>query len=193
MMNALPYLATMAMVCAAIVALLLARRRADHRPFAVFLCVVTVANLLRVARGLIAPIRPLDAPPYEGWARVVFHIDQGLFLSWAAGLAVLVVVLFISSPRWPAILPGVAWAGTVGYLATHYPAVRGEALRDVYLAAELGALVVATGSIITWTWRRASPTSAHACALFVVLFQAVVLMGGALRYGIFQYWYLDQM
>jgi hypothetical protein len=69
---------------------------------------------------------------------------------------------------------------------------RGETLRSIYLAAELGALAVAAGAIITWTWRRASPTPAHACALFVVLVDGVALLGGALRYG-FDHWYLDQI
>jgi len=153
----------------------------------------TLAQLLSTGIGAVyPPIRPLDAPPLEGWARVAFHAQQALFLTWPAGLAAIVLVLFVSR-RWTAALPGVAWAALVAYLSTHYPAVRGDALRGVYLAAELAAVTVAAGSIITWTWRRASPTPAHACALFVALIDAVALIGGALRYGVFEYWYLDQI
>jgi hypothetical protein len=181
-----------ALVCCTGVAVLVARRRPDHRPFAAFFGVVTLANLVRAGLTIVAPIRPLGSEPFTGVARVVFHIEEALFLTWPAGLAALVVMLFVT-PRWTAALPGVTWAGVVAYLVTHYPAIRGQALGEVYLLAELAALTVASGVMIAWTWRRASPAPAHLCTLLVVLVDWVALMGGSLRWGLWDHYYLDQI
>lgn len=181
------------LLAAAISAVLLARRRPDHLPFAIFLFVVAVATAIRDRLAALYPLlRPLGSPPLEGAARVALHMDQALFLTWAGGIATTSIVLFAERRRL-AILPGIAWIGLVAYLATHYPAVRGEDLRRVYLAAELGALCVAAACIILWTWRRLPPTPARVGLLAVAIVDGVTLVAGAWRHGFWDHWHLQQI
>src|SRR5262249_10123940 len=126
------WITRVALVVGAVFAVAFARRRTDHRPFAIFMVWIPLAEIGRAALAAgFGLIRPLGSPPFSGAARIAFHIDEALFLSSSAGLAATVIVLFTPRP-WRALLPIVAWAGLVAYLATHYPEVRGEALRDIY-------------------------------------------------------------
>lgn len=187
------WIARLTQIAAAVSAVLLARRRADHRPFAVFLLVVTAANLARAVLASVYPLlRPLDMPPLEGAARVAFHAEQALFTTWPAGIAAVSIALF-ARRRWLALLPGFAWIGLVAYLATHYPTVRGEELRRVYLVAELGALCVTAAGAVLWTWRRESPSPARVALMCVVLMEGACLLAGAWRRGFWIYWNLQQI
>jgi hypothetical protein len=170
----------------------LTRLRTDHRPFAVFLAWFVCVEALRSALGQSFDlIRPLGSLPFAGASRVAFHVDQTMELSWSAGLAALAIWLF-AKRRALALLPALAWAGAVAYLATHYPAIRGEALRLVYLGAELAALAVAAASIVTWGWRRESPTPVQVCTLLVCLVDGGLLLAGAQRWGFWSRWDLQQ-
>lgn len=173
----------------AVSAVILGRRRADHRAFAAFLLLMAAKSIARAF--LAAPVRSLDAPPFTGAARLSFHLEEALFLAWPAGVAA-VALWYFAGPRWSAV-PALIWALVVGYLATHYPAVRGEALRDVYAAAELAAVLASAGAITRWTWRRLSPTPAHVCVLLVVLVDGGATLAGSLRWGLWAFWYLDQI
>ena len=187
------WITRVALVVGAVVGVVFARRRTDHHPFAIFMVWIPLAETVRAALAAgFGLLRPLGSPPFSGAARIAFHIDEALFLSSSTGLAAIVIVLF-AARLWRAVLPIVAWAGLVAYLATHYPEVRGEALRDVYLGADLATLTVAAGAIITWTWRRASPTPAHICVLLFCLMDWVTVLGGSLRWGLWDRWYLDQI
>jgi hypothetical protein len=186
------WVATLALLWAAVSAVRLARARRDHRVFAVFLVWVASVDILREALALrFDLLRPLDSPPFTGATRVAFHIDEAIGLSAPAAMAIATVMLF-ARRRWLALFPGLAWAGAVAYLATHYPAIRGEALRLVYLGADLAALAVAAASIITWGWRREFPTPARVCALLVCLVDGGLLFTGAQRWGFWSRWDLQQ-
>lgn len=191
-MSALRYVATALQIGAAGAAVLLARRRVDHRPFAVFFVATTAANFLRFIRHeAFAPIRPIGSPPFVGAARVAFHIDQALFLAWPAAFAALAIWLF-AKRRALALLPMLAWVVAVAYLATHYPAVRGEALHRFYLGAELGALAVAVSSIASLWWRRSPITPAGTCLLCCIAVDGGTLFAGAWRWGFWSEWALNQ-
>jgi hypothetical protein len=191
-MSALRYIVTALQIGAAVAALFLARRREDHRPFAVFFVGTTAANLLRFLRHeTFAPIRPLGSPPFVGAARVAFHMDEALFLAWPAAFAALAIWLF-AQRRALALLPAFAWVVAVAYLATHYPAVRGEALRRFYLGAELGALAVAVSSIASLWWRHGPIAPAGTCLLCCIAVDGGTLFAGAWRWGFWSEWALNQ-
>jgi hypothetical protein len=136
-------------------------------------------------------IRPLGSPPFTGAARVAFHVDEAIELSWAAGLAALAIIVF-AGRRFAGVAIGLLWVATVAYLATHYPEIRGDALREVYLAVELAALAVAAGSIVSWTWRREPPTPARISVLAICLTDGITLLAGAWRWGFWVHWELNQ-
>ena len=185
--------ARITLVLAAASAMVLARRRADHRHFAIFLAWFVCVEVLRSALGQsFNLVRPPGLPPFIGAARVAFHIDQAMELSWDAGLAAVAIIVF-PRQRWRVVIVALVWASMVAYLATHYPEVRGDSLRRVYLAAELTALAVATASIITWTWRREPPTPARICVLCVCIADLITLLAGAWRWGYWIHWDLNQV
>jgi len=187
------WLARLTQIAAAVSAVLLARRRADHRPFAVYMVSVTVANTMRaMLTAWWCPIRPLGSPPFTGSARLAFHVDEAVGLALPAALAITAIVLFAERRRL-AVVPALAWIGGVAYLCASYPEVRGEQLRRVYLAAELGALCIAAGAITLWTWRRLPPTPARVALLAVVIVDGVTLIAGAWRYGFWDHWHLQQI
>jgi hypothetical protein len=206
--------ARIALLASAVTAVILARRRRDHRSFAIFLVWLTCVD--GVCSALVQ-IRPLDAPPLTGTARLAFHVETALSLSTSAALAITAIVLFGGARRipahhvdgaepsgpsertapslWPLALIALAWAGAVVYVSALYPdpAVRGEGLRRIYLAGELSAVMVALGMIVRWTWRRLPPTPARIALLGVVLGDAVVLLFGAMRWGLWTHYALDQI
>lgn len=182
----------MSLFAAAMSAAALAWRRADHRPLATFFGWLVWVEILRsVLNQHFRLIRPLGSPPFTGSTLVASHVNHAIELSWSAGLAIVVLLAF-QHRRWLAVLVILSWAGAVVYLVTHYPEIRGEALRKVYLAAELAALTIATASIITWTWRREPPTPARIGILCVCVADVVTFIAGAWRWGFWIHWDLNQ-
>lgn len=110
----------------------------------------------------------------------------------AAGLAALAVVL-CAERRSLALLVGLGWALAVGYLSTHYPEVRHDALRRFYLFVELAALAVSIASIATLWWRRLPMTPARQCLLCCVAVDGGTLFIGAWRWGFWEQWSLNQL
>jgi hypothetical protein len=191
-MSALRYIATALQIGAAVPAVLLARRRADHRPFAIFFAGTTAANLLRFLKHeTIAPIRPLGSPPFVGAARVAFHMDEALFLAWPASCAALAIWLF-ARPRALVFFPALAWVVAIAYLATHYPAVRGDALYRFYLGADLSGLAVAVLSLSSLLRRHDLITPAGTCLLLCLAVDGGTLFAGAWRWGFWTQWALNQ-
>jgi len=187
----LVYMARAALIGATATAVALAWRRVDHRSFAVFLTVIAAASLIRSVLPTIAPIRPLESPPFTGAARLAFHADQALFLTWPAGLTALAILLFAGRRPFPMI--ALLWAGAVAYLIARYPTIRGETLRRFYLAAELAALAGAVASLASFWQRRATITPAHTCALLCFGADAATLGAGAWRWGFWVHWELTQI
>ena len=166
------------LVIAASTAAMVAWRREDHRPFALFLVAMVVCSAARwvLVTWWLVPFRAsyLDTP-LAGPALVAAHVDAALWLAWPAGLAASAVAVFMRKRPW---LVGAAWALASLAIAFAYPATRGDVLRRCYLAAELAALVVAAGSVGMWTRLHQSVTLPRACVLLVALFDfATVVMG----------------
>lgn len=170
-----PLLAIMlgTMTAAALTAVLLARRRVEHRPAAVALVLLAALNFAQVKIG--AALSPYPVEPWQGWSRVLVYLDGAVVLGAAVvtpGLALAVT----AAPRPPrvavAIVAGVWFLASV-VLAALYPSplVRGAALARLYLAADLIGLFVAIVALARWArWARgrASPGSAQMVALALV-------------------------
>jgi hypothetical protein len=149
---------------AAVLAVALARVQRRNRPLAAVLVWSVVADLARMWIGetILEPTRaamraaghnPADIP-FTGAARLAFHIDAALFLSWSAGLAVVALAVLARRRAWPVV---VVWAAASIALAVTYPLTRGEVLRRCYLAAEFAALAVTVEGVRAWfarVWRE---------------------------------------
>jgi hypothetical protein len=144
-----------------------ARRRPEHRFVPALLALGVGSDLLRQALRVLVllPARAsFGGAPYTGWARVAADVDNALFLAYPAGIAALALWVFLRRRPWAVVL---LWAVTVLALAVAYPASRGEVLSRVYLAAELGAVVVTLGSFVMWFWCRQTPTLTHGVTLLI--------------------------
>ena len=173
--------ADLALLFAAATAIAVALRVPAHRPVAVFLGVVSVADGIR--RGLAGE---LAAPgPYTGATRALFHLEQALYLLWPFGLAALAGAVFAQRRPW--MLAG-AYVTAVAALALSYPTVRLELLGRVYLAAELGALVVCLAAATTWAWQRERPGLAHVVALMLIAVDVAKVAAGPWRGSVFATW-----
>lgn len=151
-----------------------------------------IASLIRlVLLMVVLPVRPLGSPPFTGAQRVFFHIDEALFLAPTAGFAAMAIVLCVER-RVLALLPGLASVLAIAYLATHYPEIRGDALRKVYLAAELAALAVSVASLAALWRRRVDWTPAHMCLLACTAVDGGTLFVGAWRWGFWSEWAATQ-
>ncbi len=175
---------------AAILAVLLARRRADHRPVAVALCIQSGASLVRLLlhRALLGPA------PFTGWPRVAFHLSQSLTSAGNAAFAWCCLAVLCSrrsTAERPARAGWIAgwvstfsrrdvvhvWIGFSVVCIARYPELRGAALVPVYLAAELAALLV---------WALASVHAARADGLRGLVgtpARVVVTLLGAISLG----------
>jgi hypothetical protein len=77
------------LAAAAITAAVVAHRRPEHRPVAVYLDAVLALDLLRLG---LAQLLPAGQGPYEGWAEVVRGVDQGAYVALCAALPVVLGV-----------------------------------------------------------------------------------------------------
>jgi hypothetical protein len=138
-----------AQVLAALAALLLARRHAPHRPAAVALMLVATVSVLHAP--IVAALHQLPRP-IEGHALALVYLDGADALAGYAILAGLPIALAVAPERRrraSAIVVGV-WLVASVVLARLYPSpiVRGAGLQQIYVAADLIALAVASLALI---------------------------------------------
>jgi hypothetical protein len=171
-----------AQVLAAVSAVVLARRRAEHVPAAVALTLLAAANLLDAP--ILEALAPYPVEPWQGWHRLLVYLDGAINLAnyaIVAGLAVAVAV----SPERRRFAVGLvvgAWLLASVVLGALYPSpiVRGAALQRVYFAADLIGLFVATVAIITRARAliaaKLSPDAASTVAFALAVFDAGILL-----------------
>lgn len=178
----LPYLIA---ILSAVLAILLARRRAEHRPVALFLGAMVAIDLARLARRAIFPLGDLPHP-HAGLARLAFHVDEAGFIAWPFGLAALAIVVFGGRPRPWFVLA--AYVATLAGLVALYPSayVRAEGLQRVYLAAFLASFALYVATLARWGGLRAKPSSEHAVLLILGALDLARLL--AFRGSIFEHW-----
>lgn len=164
-------------VGAAVLAGVVAWRRAEHRPVAYFLGAMAGAAAARwvLLTWWIVPFQAsYPEAPLTGAALAATHVDTALWLAWPAGLTAMAVAVYLKRRPW--IVAGV-WAVATVAIAAAYPVTRGDVLRRCYLAALLASLLVSFGAIGMWAGKRESVTLPRACVLLVVLFEASTLLG----------------
>lgn len=177
-------LAELALLLAAATAIVVARRVPAHRPVAIFLGAVVVADLVR--RGLAAGPLP-DMGPHTGATRLLFHIDQALYLLWPFGLAGLAGAV-LAERRRPWVLASV-YLATVVVLALGYPTVRRELLGQAYLCIELVALLICLEAAAAPGWRRGRPGLTTVVTLALIVVDVATVAGGPFARPLFAHWY----
>ncbi len=167
-------------------------RRAEHRPIALLLTLGLVTDVVRrVLHFVLVPGYAAAAGgPLTGWYRLAGNLATADFLVWPAAVAAAAVVVFLE--RRP-IVVAVVWAAVSAGLAAAYPQVRGAALGRVFLVAELAALLVATGSIVTWVRRGLGPEVHHVSIALVVAARLCAVVAGPWKVNLFGAWPLAQV
>ena len=151
-----------------------------HRPIALFLFSQLAADVARRALALLnAPAYAAAAgAPLEGWARIRFHGDELLHLSWPAGLVATSALVFLDGPwrRRVAALAGLAGALGAVALALAYPAVRRDRLATVYALGDLVAVATVVALALPWIRRRLWPSIAELSILILLALELVALL-----------------
>jgi hypothetical protein len=171
----------------------LAWRRAEHRPVALLLTLGLATDLLRRAlylHVLVPGYQAAGGAALTGWYRVAGNLDAATFLVWPAAIAGASVRVYLG--RRP-VMVVVAWAVVGAALAACYPVARGALLARVFLVAELAALLVATGSIVTWARRRRVPDVQHVSVALVVAAELCAVVAGPWKVDLFGAWPLAQL
>jgi hypothetical protein len=180
-MTSLQAAAYAAQVLAAVLAILIARRRSEYVPAAVALTLLAVVNVLNAP--IMVALHPLPRP-VEDSARLLVYLDGAINLAGyaiLAGFCVTISVLPEQRRRAAAIVAAV-WLLASVVLAALYPSplVRDAGLQRVYFAADLTALCVSTIALVTWARAagaaKRSPGGVHLLAYGLVFLDAAVLL-----------------
>lgn len=210
-MSELALAASSLLFASAALSLVLARLDPLHRPVAIAISATSGASIARaILRAAV-----LHGGPYTGWARAAFHIEQALYLVSTVAVPWLAIVTLTAWPPGPTRARTLsAWAsavliGTALVLIAGYPGLRDGPLRQIYLGAELAALLGASIAIVSWILRRGwrgtnAPDGLRglvhpdvigdvyglrwytwSAVLMIVVADLGLLFAGAWRYGLF--------
>lgn len=160
-------------VLAAVLSLLLARRRPDFRPVAAFLAVVAARA---IARGLLrAAVPELAAHRVPASvSRLALDVDLALHLVWPAAVVALALAVCLGREgrrAWPAVL---AWV--VGFALLGGFALRSAVALEVGALLEAGALAFAAGAIVQWSGRGRVPRLPQVALVLVVTFDGLAFV-----------------
>jgi hypothetical protein len=112
---------------ATVSAVMLARRRREYAPIALFLCWVLLSHVVRPLLAFyVLGSGPAGGLPYAGIQRAAFHVEQAMFVSWPIGIVALAIRIFARRRAWPV---AIAFAVVVGVLVLGYPTIRRELLQ----------------------------------------------------------------
>jgi hypothetical protein len=166
---------------AAISAMVLWRRRPEHRPAAVALAVFTAADT----------VRAFTDPALRPWNgnRALFHVDVALALALQAVLPTLALVVCVEHKRRAIGAMVAVWALVSTGCAVLYPSplVYGEGLARIYLACDLIGLFISIVVFVRWVRERKALTSSHVVLLLFAAGDVSILLApySAWRGGIF--------
>ncbi len=186
-MTSMQAVAYSAQVLAALAAFLLAWRHAPHRPAAVALVLLAAVSVLHAP--IVAALHRLPRP-IEGRALALVYLDGADALAGYAILAGLPVALAAAPERRrraSAIVVGV-WMFASVVLARLYPSpiVRGAGLQQIYVAADLIALAVASLALIFEA--RADIAAQRSPSSSSMVATALVILDGAILVAPFSPW-----
>lgn len=153
----------------ALLAILIARRKVYHAPFATYAC---FRLLVDPARGLLAILRGTPPPhPLEGGARVLYHLSGGSFQALSLAIAVLAASVYAPRARWHMV------GASLGVLAASvavYPIGAGRLSMTITHAAAVG---VGWACFALWLRRREWPTPTAILVLLFLATETAVLAG----------------
>jgi hypothetical protein len=133
----------------------------------------------------------LNGAPARGWVRVVAHADQAMFLAYPAALGALTLWIYIKRRPWPL---AIGYTMSAMALMISYPAIRGDAIRQAYLAFQLACLTVAVGAFLHWiAFRKDPPTASHLVVGLMMIVEIANVAAGPWRLGFFTKWDMAQM
>jgi len=164
-------LANLLQLCTAVTAVALAWKRRSYWPAALLFVVIMAADWSRLVldKGILS-----TAPrPREGLARLAFHLEQALFLTWPAGLTALAGWVFRGRRPWGVAL---AYSAVLVSLAISYPQVRQNPLERAYLVIHLLAFGYASACIARQLF-KATPEVEQIVVVFSTVISLVALLG----------------
>jgi hypothetical protein len=168
----------LAPLAAAVGAVMLARRRREYAPVAVFLCWVLLSHVVRPLIRIYIGAGPAGGVPYQGLERAAFHVEEGMFVSWPIGITALAIRIFTKRRAWPVML-GV-YLVVVAILVLGYPlGLRRAPLQSFYLGVTLACLFASFTALASW-WRSkpsGPPEPPEIVAGLLVLFEVSALLG----------------
>lgn len=179
---------------ATVLAWMLARHRAEHRPVAVLLTLGLGADVAQRALRtlyLSAVTQRLGADvPWTGPARLAATLFHALFLAWPAALVGAALVVFLHRSAWPAVA---AYAASIAAIVVIHPIAGNGSLTRALTAAQLAAVLVSLGCALTWYLRPTTePTSTAQAALSLIVGVELTSLAFAWRTGVFANWHLSQ-
>lgn len=160
---------------AAVLAWGVAARSRYHRPVAIGLSAQALADITR--NGLAAFYFAGKVGPFTGLTRILFHVDEALYLVGPVALAWMAVQLFLGAGG--AHVLGAAGAAWVG-LCVGYPEIwRGHALALAYLGAHLLAQVALLLAALAWylRWPGRWMSASGYLLMLLAAGDAVVIVG----------------
>src|SRR5262249_22622147 len=143
----------------------------------------STARASPATQGPLQSVLTADRAPFTGALRLLFHVDEGLYLAWHAGIVALALWVFLKRRPW---IVAVVWGVAVAALSATYPVTRGQVLLRAYLAAELVTLAAIVGCFVMWWWRKNAPTLQTWCALIIGAFEVIIV--GPYRLGLIDAW-----
>jgi hypothetical protein len=173
-------IAYVAMFAATATAIALAWRDREHRPIAALLLLNLFASAARTA------LRPLVGAQPVGGAILLF--SEALFLAGPFSLAVAALCVLARRPWWCDLW---IFGLVLSQVVLFQEELSAERIARVYLAAELGALLVCAAAFARSCADLRRPT--HLALAMIVVVEMIGVVLGPWRYGIWARWDLAQV
>jgi hypothetical protein len=177
---------------AVVLAWIVTRRHATHKPFAALLSLGLISDVaLWALHRWVLPPPTLDGPPLTGWARIAGDVDSALFLAWPFAVAAQAMHTLAGRSYRPALG---CYFVVMAVLIVGYPRIRGELLAQVFFVAELITAFIGVAAFIAFRRRGGAWNVTTLCTSIVVAGHLGVTIAGPYRFGLFgPAWALAQL